>query len=106
LEKTTNIRFKTANLLNVAFLEEVIYFKGNINYTHIHFKSGTEVRATCTLKKIEQITAFYPYFLRVHKNTLLNKNFIQVFDDIENIAFLKDGTQIQVSRRKAQICRI
>ncbi len=78
--------------------EEVAYFQGSINYTHVFLHSKEQFIVATTLKKIEQLFAETVYFIRPCKSFLININFIQAFN--ENEIFLNNATKVLVSRRK------
>lgn len=84
-------------LVNVA---ELIYLQADDNYTTLFFTGDRKMLATRTLGEFEKILES-PEFFRIHKSTIINLNFLVGYSSFQgNFAELKDGTHLDISRRK------
>jgi two-component system LytT family response regulator len=84
-------------LVNVA---EVIYLQADDNYTVFHLVGDRKIIATRTLGEFEKILEGTE-FLRIHKSTIINLNFLAGYSSFQgNFAELKDGSRLDISRRK------
>ncbi|MDZ7897408.1 MAG: LytTR family DNA-binding domain-containing protein [Arcicella sp.] len=79
--------------------ENVILMEAEVNYTNLHFKNGEQILLCQTLKSLEEKMKGLG-FLRIHRKTLLNTLHISHFDKINNSFVLKNGKEVEVSRRK------
>lgn len=88
-------------------LANILYLKGDINYTNITNHVREEdiyqtIRASMTLKKLTELLSSHNCFLRIHKNTLINIDHITSVQQIANYRFritTTDGIYHDVSRR-------
>jgi two-component system LytT family response regulator len=83
--------------------DDILYLQGNVNYTLIHLYNGKIKLSPRTLLYHIQ-HSLNDSFIRIHRGYIVNKKYIkdsEIFDtkSITSI-FLKDGTQLAVSRRK------
>ena len=86
-------------LVNVA---EVIYLQADDNYTFLNLTDNQKIIATRTLGEFEKILEGTDFF-RIHKSTIINLNFLIAYSSYQgNFAELKDGTRLDISRRKLQ----
>jgi two-component system LytT family response regulator len=84
-------------LVNVA---ELIYLQADDNYTLLYLTGDRKIMATRTLGEFEKILEG-PEFCRIHKSTIINLNFLGGYSSFQgNFAELKDGTRLDISRRK------
>jgi len=84
-------------LVNVA---ELIYMEADDNYTILYLTGDRKILATRTLGEFEKILEG-PEFLRIHKSTLINLNFLAGYSSFQgNFAELKNGSRLDISRRK------
>lgn len=79
-------------------LDEIIRLQADRNYTRLFFTNGKHFLAAKTLKEYEEILSSSS-FIRVHRMHLVNYNFIKEYER-EGTLVLKDGSSIEVSRRK------
>lgn len=79
--------------------ENVVLMEAEINYTNLHFKNGEQVLICQTLKSLEEKMKGLG-FLRIHRKTLLNTLYISHFDESNTSFILKNGWEVEVSRRK------
>jgi two-component system LytT family response regulator len=80
-----------------AFSKHILRIEGNGNYSMICFTDGRKVLSARHLGYYEEILDM-TCFLRVHKSTLVNVNFIKTIgkDDIQ----LTNGHIVAVARRR------
>lgn len=84
-------------LVNVV---EVIYLQADDNYTVFHLVGDRKIIATRTLGEFEKIFTGTEFF-RIHKSTIINLNFLAGYSSFQgNFAELKDGSRLDISRRK------
>lgn len=84
-------------LVNV---DELIYLEADDNYTVLYLTGDRRILATRTLGEFEKILEG-PEFLRIHKSTIINLNFLAGYSSYQgNFAELKDGSRLDISRRK------
>jgi two-component system LytT family response regulator len=81
-------------------IDEIIRLQADRNYTHLFFVGGKQFLAAKTLKEYEEILPAES-FIRVHRMHLVNNQFIKEYER-EGTLVLKDGTNIEVSRRKKE----
>jgi two-component system LytT family response regulator len=81
--------------------EDIIYIKSDSNYTIYYLQNGEKLTSSKTLKQTK-VNLQLMLFLRVNKSYLLNPDFINNISKEGNkvTVILKNGTQINVSRRK------
>ena len=79
--------------------ENIILMEAEINYTNLHFKNGEQILLCQTLKSLEEKMKGLG-FLRIHRKTLLNTLYISHFDESNTSFVLKNGREVEVSRRK------
>jgi two-component system LytT family response regulator len=89
-------------LKNYPLVEDIVYLKADSNYTLFYLQTGQVFIASKTLKQTH-LEHQFSLFLRVHKSYLLNPDFIDSISKESNkiTIILKNGTKINVSRRKA-----
>ena len=82
-------------------LDEIIRLQAERNYTKLFFTNGKSFTAAKTLKEYEEVLSSSGSFIRVHRLHLVNYNFIKEYDR-EGLLHLKDGSSVEVSRRKKE----
>jgi two-component system LytT family response regulator len=99
-QKPKKISLNTLDKIIVVDLHEIIRCKSDNNYTEFHFKNGTKLLVTKTLKYYSDILKEY-HFLRVHQSHLINTNYIKEYIKSDGgYLILKDQSNIPVSVRK------
>lgn len=78
----------------------IVRLEGEGNYTRFFLNDGRKHMSSKTMKEYEEILLKH-YFLRIHKSHLVNKNFIEQFNN-EGSVILKDKTLLPVSRQRKQ----
>lgn len=81
----------------------VVYAVASGNYTTLHFRNGTSVLVSYTLKLVQER---FSDLIRVHKNAAVRRDFIKRFRhtpaEREMVIWLKDGTALDVARRRSR----
>jgi DNA-binding LytR/AlgR family response regulator len=85
------------NLLNTAH-ENIIRLEASVNYTTFVLKSGRPKTMSYTLAMYGMILP--QTFIRISKSCIINKEFIDNLNSENKKITLKDGTEVQVSRRR------
>ncbi len=81
-------------------------FRGENNYTYIHFTNGENVLVSRTLKDFEELLSDEG-FIRVHQSHLVNKQQVKSFERSDG-GYLKmnDGSTVSISRmRKNEVLK-
>lgn len=81
-------------------LDEIIRLQAERNYTRFYFTDGKTFVSARTLKEYEELLP-YGEFIRTHRTHLINKRFVAQYDR-EGYLLLKDGSRVEVSRRKKE----
>jgi two-component system LytT family response regulator len=79
--------------------DDVILMEAKVNYTYLYFKNGRKVLLCQTLKSLSEKLEQHG-FIRIHRKTLVNTQYISHFDAINSSFVLKNGKEVEVSRRK------
>jgi two-component system LytT family response regulator len=79
------------------FVNEILFFEGDVNYTWIHFQSGKLRVIAKTLLHIESKTNS-ENFVRVSRKHLVNRKFIAEIE--RDFVVLSDKTVLPISRRR------
>jgi len=86
-------------------LDDIIRLQAESNYTRFFFIDKSEFLSAKTLKEYEELLP-QERFIRVHRSHIVNKSFINQYNREGMLLVLKDGTSLEVSRRKkAQLMR-
>ncbi len=80
----------------------IVRIEGESNYSRIYLKDGTSYLMARTLCKV--LAELPSFFLRVHKSSLLNINFISAIIDNETVV-LTDGSEVRLARRRSSFLR-
>jgi len=105
-----NIQMKNGSLTRITIVEQfgfrivnvedLIYLEADNNYTTLHLRDGKKIVATRTLGEFEKLLESISFY-RIHKSTIINLNFLTGYTSYQgNFAELKDGTILNISRRK------
>lgn len=79
---------------------DLIYLEADDNYTVFYLKGDQKIVSTRTLGEFERILDG-PLFCRIHKSVIINLEFLVSYSNVQgNYAELKDGTRLDISRRK------
>jgi two-component system LytT family response regulator len=84
----------------VINLDDLMYLEADSNYTNLHFGDKKKIVTSRSLGEFEKILV-NPEFLRIHKSTIINLNYLKAYSSYEgDFAVLTDGTSLSISRRK------
>ncbi len=98
--KITRITVAEQFGFRIVNVEDLIYLEAESNYTVLHLKDDKQVVATRTLGEFEKLLGSAEFY-RIHKSTIINLNFLSGYTSYQgNFAELKDGTTLNISRRK------
>lgn len=80
--------------------DQIVRCEADKNYTNIFLQNGQKIMSSKNLKEYEDMLRDEPFF-RVHQSHLINLNYIEkVTKEDGAYLVLKDGSQIEVSRRR------
>jgi DNA-binding LytR/AlgR family response regulator len=82
--------------------QNIVRIEGESNYSRIFLKDGTSHLIARTLCKV--LDSLPDYFMRVHKSSLLNINFVSAIIDRDTVV-LTDGSQMRLARRRSSFLR-
>ncbi len=82
-------------------ITDIIRLEGDDNYTHI-FTATDKLTAAKTIKSFDEILTGSNFF-RVHKTHLINLNYMVKFLKTKSFVVMKDGREIEVSRRRRPV---
>ncbi len=89
----------TNNGLQFFLPQDIIRCEGMSNYTKFHFSDHHTITTSKTIKEYEEI--LFPHkFIRIHKSHLINAEFVLSYSSQTNNLLMKDGAQVEVSRRR------
>lgn len=78
--------------------ENTVRLEANINYTNFILQSGKHETMAYPLAIYDVLLP--QFFIRINKSCIVNKNFIENLNIKNKTVVLKDGTEIQISRRR------
>lgn len=82
---------------------DIIYLKGENNYTHFHLADGSHKLTSKTLKEYESLLEPLG-FIRIHKSSVINPVWIKSYlYELTGQVEMKNGTRLDVSRRRSQL---
>jgi two-component system LytT family response regulator len=83
-------------------LEQILFLQADTNYTQIFLSCGKTLISGFNLKKYEDFFEC-ENFLRVNRSYLINRTYIKYYDSSKSTLQLKNGTEIDVPRRRREI---
>jgi DNA-binding LytR/AlgR family response regulator len=90
------INHKTSRKVQI---KDVIFLKGDINYSTVYLENGKTKTLAHTLKFYEEFLRIHG-FLRVHRAFLINPNYITEYCQEKEIVKMKNGHEATISRRR------
>jgi two-component system LytT family response regulator len=93
--------YRVSGEIDYVDKKEVVCIATEDNVTRVLLSGNRNVATTRLLKVYEDLLEGERGFLRVSKQVILNLDYLASFNPKTNAAILKDGSSIQVSRRKA-----
>ena len=82
-------------------VDEILRLEADSSYTRIYLTNRAPFVASKTLKHFEEMLDEFG-FIRTHKSHLVNPRFISRITNDNEFVLLKDGTRVEVSRRKKE----
>ncbi len=79
-------------------VQDIMRLDGNGSYTVLVLSDGTEFLSSRNLGLYE--TMLPDGFLRVHKQSIINTEYLQSLNETKQRAVLSDGTEVSISRRR------
>jgi two-component system LytT family response regulator len=96
------IAFPTGEGLKFLHANDILRCMSSNNYTYIYQTNGEKLLVSKSLKEIEGILPSQ-FFCRVHNSHLINISYVsKLMKGDSNMLILKDGTEVEVSRRKKE----
>lgn len=88
------------NGFRVLALPQIVYLKGEVNYTRFLLEDGSELLSSKTLKEYERLLSDNG-FCRIHQSSLVNLAHVTSYQRGEGgVVCLSNGHHLDVSRRK------
>ncbi len=97
--KDFRIAVPSSDGVHFFMVDEILRLEADSSYTHIHLTSGKPFVASKTLKHFDEMLEEFG-FIRTHKSHLVNPRFISRISNDNEFVLLKDGSRVEVSRRK------
>jgi len=97
--KDFRIAVPSSDGVHFFMVDEILRLEADSSYTHIHLTNRKPFVASKTLKHFEEMLEEFG-FIRTHKSHLVNPRFINRISNDNEFVLLKDGTRVEVSRRK------
>lgn len=85
-------------------ISQIIFLKGENNYTHIYTKSNIKITIPRCLKYFEEMLITGD-FIRIHRSYIINFQYVKLINLLEKKITLVDGTELAVSRRRFRFCK-
>ena len=82
-------------------IESIVSLEADGNYTILHLSSLKKIVVSKQLGHLEGLLP-NPPFVRIHKSTLINLNFVDGYNSKNQEVQMKDGNQLIVARRKLE----
>lgn len=88
---------------NAVLIKDMVYLEALENYTCFHFKDGSTLISSLTLKRHESALPKRT-FVRVNRSVLINADYVKkiVNKNRTNFIRMKNGLEIRVSRRRRE----
>ena len=81
-------------------VDDILFCAAEESYSVIKMVNGNDVTATKPLKYFDEILCEYENFFRVSKSCLINLKYIKSYVKTKEIIELKNGIQVELSRRR------
>ena len=89
------------NGMQYVLLNEIVRLQAERNYTRLYFSNGKNSLSSKTLAEYEKLLR-ESGFVRVHRSHLINPAHLDAYVK-EGFLTMKDGSEVEVSRRKKEI---
>ena len=91
---------QNVNGFKVVGIDQIIYLKGEVNYTRFFLTGGEVIITSRTLKEYASLLEELGFF-RIHQSYIINLTFVTEYIKGEGgIAVMSNGDQLTVSRRR------
>jgi len=91
---------QNVNGFRVLSLNEIVYLKGEVNYTRFILKTGEKLMTSKTLKEYENLLTNYGFY-RIHQSSLINLRYVKEYIKGEGgEVVMINNDQLDVSRRR------
>lgn len=98
--KISKLTIQDLTGFSVVNIEDILYMEADANYTIFYLIGNLKITATRQLGEFEKILENSEFF-RIHHSTIINLNLLSGYSSFQgNFAIMKDGTQLDISRRK------
>ncbi len=81
-----------------CYSSEIIYCEADKNYTCLFFRDGSKKLLAKSLSRIEKNLLKYDCFIKIHKSTIVNKNYIVKIQN--NTLHMDDGSIHEIALRR------
>lgn len=84
-------------------ISDISYIESDWNYSSLFTSGNEQFSSSKTLKEFEEYLSAVPYFVRIHKNCIININYIKGYSKGEPcIITMQNEKELEISRRKKQ----
>ncbi|HLZ16123.1 MAG TPA: LytTR family DNA-binding domain-containing protein [Cyclobacteriaceae bacterium] len=99
------ILLNTQGQILVLDLDDIIFLKSSSNYTIIKMRDGTRYTSSKHLKSYSETIDANPDFLRIHRSSIINKNFVKAIfrKSHKTYVLMKDNEELDVSAKKREL---
>jgi len=98
---SSKIAISLTNGFEVFDIDDIVRFEADGCYTKVFFKESKPLTISKTLKEFEESVP-KGCFYRIHKSHLINLSYVKEYSKIDGgLITLKDGSIVEISRRKA-----
>ena len=80
-----------------VYVDEIVFLKGDINYTYVYLEGGRMRTVSRTIKYFEDYLENFG-FIRVHRAYMVNPQYI--LKEEKGLLMMANGQMVSVSRRK------
>lgn len=88
------------NGFKVIDVSDIVYIEADSNYSDIHLISEEKITVSKILREFEELLSTAQFF-RIHKSSLVNLHYLTEYSNKNGLQlFLKNGVQLNVSRRR------
>lgn len=93
---------QNVNGFRVLSLSEIVYLKGEVNYTRFMLKNGEKLMTSKTLKEYEGLLTNFGFY-RIHQSFLINLRYVKEYIKGEGgEVIMTNNDHLDVSRRRKQ----
>ena len=82
-----------------VLIKDVIFLKGDINYSIVYLENGKKKILPHTLKFYEEFLGTHG-FLRVHRTYLINPDYVVEYCEEKEIVKMRNGHEANIARRR------